>query len=119
MQQARGGDVAFLESGQEPRQGKAVLHWIVTSGVVVLGTAQWFAPALVLWLLPVALPMVVAPVLIAWSSLPSRSGLYLTPTELVPTRVMELQDEVMTRWHMVAAPLPEQVADLSARPARA
>ena len=65
----------------------AASHWIVTSGVIVLGTAQWFAPNLVLWLLPVALPM--------------------------------LQDEVMTRWHMVAAPLPEQVADLSARPARA
>ena len=34
----------------------AASHWIVTTGVVVLGAAQWFAPALVLWLLPVALP---------------------------------------------------------------
>lgn len=97
----------------------AASHWIVTTGVVVLGAAQWFAPALVLWLLPVALPMVLAPVLIAWTSHPSRSGLFLTPTELAAASVMELQDAVMTRWQMVAADLPEQVADLGARPARA
>lgn len=97
----------------------AASHWIVTSGVVVLGAAQWFAPELVLWLLPVALPMVLAPVLIAWSSLPSRTGLFLTPTEMTPAPVMERQEQVMTRWHMIAAPLPEQVADLPPTPARA
>ncbi|MBC2837485.1 glucans biosynthesis glucosyltransferase MdoH [Paragemmobacter straminiformis] len=97
----------------------AASHWIVTTGVVVLGAAQWFAPALVLWLLPVALPMVLAPVLIAWTSHPSRSGLFLTPTELAAAPVMDLQDAVLTRWQMVAADLPEQVADLGARPARA
>jgi len=90
----------------------AASHWIVTTGVVVLGAAQWFAPALVLWLLPVALPMVLAPVLIAWSSRPSRSGLFLTPTESAPAAVMGLQAAVLDRWQMIAAPLPEAVADL-------
>ena len=96
----------------------AASHWIVTTGVVVLGAAQWFAPALVLWLLPVALPMVLAPALIAWSSRPSRTGLFLTPTEITAAPVMDLQDAVLTRWHMVAAPLPEAVAD-AAKAARA
>lgn len=96
----------------------AASHWIVTTGVVVLGAAQWFAPALVLWLLPVALPMVLAPVLIAWSSHPSRSNLFLTPMENAPTQVMGLQAAVMERWQTVAAPLPEAVAEVP-RPARA
>lgn len=96
----------------------AASHWIVTTGVVVLGAAQWFAPALVLWLLPVALPMVLAPWLIAWSSHPSRSNLFLTPMERAPATVMGLHATVMERWQMVAAPLPEAVADLT-KPARA
>ncbi len=76
----------------------AASHWIVTSGVVVLAAAQWFAPVLVPWLLPVALPMVIAPALIAWTSRPGPGGLFLTPTELRAAPVMDLQAAVMRRW---------------------
>ncbi len=88
----------------------AASHWIVTTGVVVLGAAQWFAPALVLWLLPVALPMVFAPVLISWSSKPGRSGVFVTPTDIAPAPVMGLQAAVLQRWNLAPAPLAETAA---------
>ena len=70
----------------------------MTTGAVVLGTAQWLSPELVPWLLPVALPMVLAPAIIAWSSRPSGTALFSTRTELRPAPVMQLHDRVMLRW---------------------
>ena len=80
------------------RDAWAASHWIVTTGGIVLLTAQWLSPELVLWLLPVALPMVLAPALIAWSSRPSRTALFTIGTELEPAPVMRLHDAVLARW---------------------
>jgi membrane glycosyltransferase len=76
----------------------AASHWIVTSGAVVLGTAQWLSPVLVPWLIPVALPMVMSPTIIAWSSRPGSRWLFATPTELHPTAVMDQQALILRRW---------------------
>ena len=89
----------------------AASHWVMTTGMVVLVTTQWVAPALVLWLLPVALPMMLAPILIAWSSRPGSNRLFLTPTEINPAPVMVLQNAVITRWQMMAATQPEPLVD--------
>jgi membrane glycosyltransferase len=80
------------------RDAWAASHWIVTTGGLVLVTAQWLSPELVLWLLPVALPMVLAPVLISWSSRPSRTTLFTIGTELSPAPVMALHDRILARW---------------------
>ena len=80
------------------RDAWAASHWIVTTGGVVLVMAQWLSPELVLWLMPVALPMVLAPLLISWSSRPSRSALFSTETELSPAPVMRLHDAILARW---------------------
>lgn len=76
----------------------AASHWIVTTGGVVLLAAQWLSPALVPWLLPVALPMALAPVIIAWSSRPSRTTLFAVGTEQTPAPVMHLHDRFLRRW---------------------
>jgi membrane glycosyltransferase len=76
----------------------AASHWIVTSGAVVLGAAQWLSPVLVPWLIPVALPMVLSPAIIAWSSRPGSRWLFATPTELHPTAVMDQQAQILRRW---------------------
>ncbi|MBD1203246.1 MAG: glucans biosynthesis glucosyltransferase MdoH [Rhodobacteraceae bacterium] len=80
------------------RDAWAASHWIVTTGGVVLVMAQWLSPELVLWLMPVALPMVLAPLLISWSSRPSRSLLFTTETEITPAPVMRLHDAILARW---------------------
>ncbi len=76
----------------------AASHWIVTTGGIVLVMAQLLSPQLVPWLLPVALPMALAPVIIAWSSRPSRTGLFTIGTEITPAPVMQLHDRVLRRW---------------------
>ena len=80
------------------RDAWAASHWIVTTGGVVLVMAQLLSPELVLWLMPVALPMVLAPLLISWSSRPSRTALFTTETEIAPAPVMRLHDAILARW---------------------
>lgn len=80
------------------RDAWAASHWIVTTGGVVLAMAQLLSPELVLWLMPVALPMVLAPLLISWSSRPSRTALFTTETEIAPAPVMRLHDAILARW---------------------
>ena len=82
----------------------AASHWIVTAGAAGLGLAQWLSPALVPWLLPVALPMVIAPLLISWSSRPSRTATFTTPTERQSAAVMHLQHLILDRWQGMEAP---------------
>ena len=55
--------------------------WISLVGTVGLAAVYLLAPGLVLWLLPVALPMILAPLVISWSSQDSRSGLMAVPSE--------------------------------------
>lgn len=69
-------------------EGFAAGAWIALWGLAVLLSAQWLAPDLTLWLLPVALPMIAAPLLIWASSLPLLRGLFMTPEDADPTPVL-------------------------------
>lgn len=80
-------------------------HWMVTNGVIGLGLANWFAPHLVPWLLPVALPMVLAPFIISWSSRTSRTVLFQTPVERQSSAVIQLQHLILTRWQGMENPV--------------
>lgn len=92
----------------------AASHWIVTIGAVGLAATWAFAPGLLLWLLPVGVPMIFAPALLRWSSLPSKGRLMGVPTEYAPAPVMVLHDQILERW--TAALIPE---DASSAPAAA
>jgi len=85
-------------------------HWIVTIGLVGLMATWAFAPGLLLWLLPVGLPMVLSPVILAWSSRPSRSRLMGVPSEYAKPAVVKLHDEVLNRWALDADKEQEQDA---------
>ncbi|WP_444454122.1 glucans biosynthesis glucosyltransferase MdoH [Rhodobacter capsulatus] len=88
----------------------AASHWIVTIGLVGLMTTWFFAPGLLLWLLPVGLPMVFAPVILSWSSRPSRSRLMGVPSEYAKPAVVKLHDEVLNRWALDVEAEQEQDA---------
>ncbi|PRD36312.1 UNVERIFIED_CONTAM: opgH [Trichonephila clavipes] len=81
----------------------AASHWIVMTGAVALAGTWVMAPGLVVWMLPVILPMLVAPLLLSWSSRPSRSGLFVTPTDLAEPPVMRRQREILAIWEGEAA----------------
>lgn len=98
-------------------EGFAASWWIVAIGLGGLVLTDLLAPGLLLWLLPVGLPMIAAPWLISWSSQPSRSRLMLVPSEVSTPRVVRLHDAIFTRWeNAFPAPDPAQPAPVSAAP---
>ena len=76
----------------------AASRWIVWSGLLGAGLAAWLSPALLPWLAPVLLPMMLAPAIIAWSSSPSRSALFQTPTEGTIPEVLLLDRQFRALW---------------------
>jgi membrane glycosyltransferase len=72
--------------------------WITMTGILGLTAIYLLAPGLVLWLLPVALPMILAPLLISWFSQESGSGLMAVPTELNPAPVMAHHVTILRAW---------------------
>jgi membrane glycosyltransferase len=71
------------------------------------------APGLVLWLLPVALPMCLAPLIIAWTSHESRSGLMTVPSEVMPSPVILRHRDILQGW-TGGPPLPGLSAPVGA-----
>ncbi|WP_149143097.1 glucans biosynthesis glucosyltransferase MdoH [Gemmobacter caeruleus] len=76
----------------------AASHWVVTTGLLSLAATWYLAPGLVVWMLPVLVPMLLAPVIISWSSRPMTGGLFLTPTDLDEPAVMRRQHALLAGW---------------------
>lgn len=76
----------------------AASHWVVSTGVAGLAGTWVLAPGLVVWMLPVVVPMMLAPLIIAWSSRPTKGGLFVTPTDLLEAPVMRRQREILAHW---------------------
>lgn len=83
----------------------AASRWIMVWGVLGMLVIRAMAPGLVLWLLPVGLPMILAPLLIWWSSHPGTAWLYRVPQESAPSPVMAHHHAILARWHQ-PAPVP-------------
>ena len=81
----------------------AATSWIVGTGVIGLAATWWLAPVLVLWLLPVALPMILSPLLLAWTSRPGARFVLRTGTEAVTPPVVARHDAILAEWQALAA----------------
>ncbi|HCY98822.1 MAG TPA: glucans biosynthesis glucosyltransferase MdoH [Rhodobacter sp.] len=81
----------------------AASWWITATGAVALGMTWQWTPALLPWLLPVGLPMMVAPVIIAWSSRPQFGHLFEVPSDGNPPQIVQLHDACLARWTKPAA----------------
>lgn len=90
--QSRGdGSLTLLEAW---RAG----NWITVTGLAGLGLAFWLSPALILWLLPVLLPMILAPLVLWWSSHPGKIWRFLTPAQVGQPKILSLHDAWTKRW---------------------
>lgn len=101
------------------REAWAASRWIVGCGVVGLLLIHFLAEHLLLWLLPVAGPMVAAPYIIAWSSRPARSLPFPTPLTLRRPALVIAHQALVTRWETEGvmgrrAPLPQPAPDCAA-----
>lgn len=76
----------------------AASRWISAIGVAGLLLTDALAPALRLWMLPIAVPMILAPLIIRWTSRDSRSTLFLVPSEVKRPQVVTRHDAILARW---------------------
>ncbi|GAA0288153.1 glucans biosynthesis glucosyltransferase MdoH [Rhodovulum strictum] len=85
--------------------------WILTGGAIALAAVKMLAPALTIWLLPVCLPMLAAPLLIWVTSLPVRRGVFTAPEETDPAPVIRSFHRWQTRW---SQPAPHRTEAMNA-----
>lgn len=71
--------------------------WISFWGLAGMVVTQMVAPVLTLWLLPVTLPMMLAPLLIWWTSRPVVQAHFEVPTDSAPP-VVALHDTILASW---------------------
>ncbi|HMO09628.1 MAG TPA: glucans biosynthesis glucosyltransferase MdoH [Paracoccaceae bacterium] len=90
-QDRAGGRVALSES-------LAVTRGFVLAGAGALVVVLAWAPALVLWLLPVALPLAAAPLLVTALSAEDRSGLFRVPEDTAPATAMRRLARLLLAW---------------------
>jgi len=76
--------------------------WIVAAGGFGLLAAGTVSPAFALWLLPVAGPMIAAPLVILWSGSPGADRLWAIPEETSADGIVALHSEVLARWRRPA-----------------
>ncbi|MEO6301345.1 MAG: glucans biosynthesis glucosyltransferase MdoH [Paracoccaceae bacterium] len=79
-------------------QAWAASNWIVFSGAIGLALTHFFAPHLLMWLLPVTGPMVLAPLIIAWCSRPGNERLFSTPLTLTSSTLIKEHHRILSRW---------------------
>ncbi|GGL84653.1 glucosyltransferase [Pseudooceanicola nanhaiensis] len=99
-----------LTLGQSLRAGL----WLTVTGVVTFGATLWFAPALAPWLLPVCLPMMLAPLIIAASSQPTGLAFFRVPEEGARPEVVAAYRAVRDRWTAPATADQGEARDVAA-----
>ena len=86
-------------------------RWIVVSGVLTFGVAMFAAQSMIVWLIPIAGPMVIAPLLIWATSLNAERGfghyIFATPNEQRPTPVMRARERILSGWAGIEMPVPD------------
>lgn len=103
------------------REAWAASRFIVLVGVLGLGVAHFLTAYIFFWVLPVIVPMILAPVIISSSSRLSRrddplsptARLFTTPEELRTPAILLLHDQILSRWLTAPASTP---ADASGKP---
>lgn len=94
----------------------AASRFIVLFGIAGLVIAHFLTTHIFWWVLPVVVPMILAPALIARTSLPAlpakrgRARLFTTPQEVRVPPILRLHDEVLARWQSLPAPAPQPSA---------
>jgi membrane glycosyltransferase len=73
-------------------------RWISLWGFGVLAATQYIAPELTLWLLPVALPLAIAPFLIWWTSRASKGRYFRVPAEQSRPAILAANDAILASW---------------------
>jgi membrane glycosyltransferase len=114
---ADGGWSAANRGGGRMSLGDAwsASKWIVASGALALIAASMIAQSMIVWLVPIAGPMLIAPVLIWATSQNAEHGalryIFTTPSELAPPEAVVMRDRILARWGGLSVPILPPVDD--------
>lgn len=89
----------------------AASRWISILGTGFLVMTNHLAAGLLVWLLPVAVPMILSPLIICWLSGASGSALFTVTAEQDIPPVLALHDAWRTRWTGAAASAPHAISE--------
>jgi membrane glycosyltransferase len=89
------------DGGLRMAEAWAAGRWISALGAVVMAATWVLAPVLLLWLMPVTLPMLLAPVLIWWTSRPASPQAFEVPEDSAMPAVLSRHDAVLAAWSRV------------------
>jgi membrane glycosyltransferase len=89
------------DGGLRMAEAWAAGRWISALGAVVMAATWALAPVLLLWLMPVTLPMLLAPVLIWWTSRPASPQAFEVPEDSAMPAVLSRHDAVLAAWSRV------------------
>jgi membrane glycosyltransferase len=76
--------------------------WIVLLGLAGLALTFLLAPEVVVWAMPVVVPMITAPALVSWTSRHSRGTLFHVPRELEVGGVVTSARHFQAAWNDTA-----------------
>ena len=76
--------------------------WISFLGLACIIATHLMAPVLTIWLLPVALPMVIAPVLIWWTSRTASPSAFPVPEDTTIPPILTRHNAVLAAWSLTA-----------------
>jgi membrane glycosyltransferase len=89
------------DGGLRMAEAWAAGRWISALGAAVMAATWALAPVLLLWLMPVTLPMLLAPVLIWWTSRPASPQAFEVPEDSAMPAVLSRHDAVLAAWSRV------------------
>lgn len=89
----------------------AASSWIMAIGFGGLALAWFYAPDLFYWLLPVGVPMIAAPFILSWSSMPFSGPLLAAPSERDEPAILRRHDDILARWQRELVGDPERQRD--------
>ena len=79
-------------------EGFAAGWWIQLWGIALVVLTYKFAVNLMLWVLPIGVPLLLAPLVIWFTSQPSSPPVFLTPEETALPKVIADYRKIMARW---------------------
>ncbi len=86
------------DGGLSVAESWAAGRWISLWGIGGVAVTQFLAPVLSLWLLPVTLPLLIAPLLIWWTSRPTSYRQFAVPADQSLPPVLARNDAILTAW---------------------
>lgn len=86
------------DGGLNAAESWAAGRWISLWGIGGIAVTYFLVPALNLWLLPVTLPLTIAPLLIWWTSRPSSYTHFMVPSDETIPPVLSRYNAILDAW---------------------